>query len=41
MSHTATRQIDGHDSEHSSPSVPGHHLPESGLVHLHRNAEGA
>ncbi len=41
MSHAATRRTDGHDSEHSSSSVPGHHLPDSDPAHLHRNAEGA
>jgi DNA-binding transcriptional ArsR family regulator len=29
-----------HNAEHASPGVPGHHLPESGLVHLHRATEG-
>src|SRR3954470_12798804 len=30
-----------HNAEHSGPGVPGHHLPDTDLVHLHRNAEGA
>jgi DNA-binding transcriptional ArsR family regulator len=30
-----------HNAEHSSPGVPGHHLPDTDLVHLHRESEGA
>ena len=30
-----------HNAEHSSPGVPGHHLSDTDLVHLDRNAEGA
>jgi DNA-binding transcriptional ArsR family regulator len=29
-----------HNAEHTSPGVPGHHLPDTDLIHLHRNAEG-
>jgi DNA-binding transcriptional ArsR family regulator len=29
----------GHNAEHASPGVPGHHLADSGLVHLHRTNE--
>jgi DNA-binding transcriptional ArsR family regulator len=28
-----------HNAEHSSPGVPGHHLPDGDLVQLHRTAE--
>ena len=30
-----------HNAEHASPGVPGHHLADTDLVHLHRDAEGA
>jgi len=30
-----------HNAEHAGPGVPGHHLTDSDLVHLHRDAEGA
>jgi DNA-binding transcriptional ArsR family regulator len=30
-----------HNAEHSGPGVPGHHLTDSDLVQLHRDAEGA
>jgi DNA-binding transcriptional ArsR family regulator len=30
-----------HNAEHVGPGVPGHHLAESELVQLHRDAEGA
>src|SRR5215213_5209830 len=30
-----------HNAEHSSPGVPGHHLSDDDLVHLHRDTEGA
>jgi DNA-binding transcriptional ArsR family regulator len=29
-----------HNAEHASPGVPGHHLPDAGLVRLHREAGG-
>jgi DNA-binding transcriptional ArsR family regulator len=30
-----------YNAEHSGPGVPGHHVPDTDLVQLHRNAEGA
>jgi len=30
-----------HNAEHSSPGVPGHHLADTDLVHLDRNAGSA
>jgi DNA-binding transcriptional ArsR family regulator len=30
-----------HNAEHSGPGVPGHHLPDTDLVRLHRESEGA
>jgi len=30
-----------HNAEHADPGVPGHHLTDSDLVHLRRDAEGA
>lgn len=30
-----------HNAEHAGPGVPGHHLADSRLVQLHRDAEGA
>jgi DNA-binding transcriptional ArsR family regulator len=30
-----------HNAEHSSPGVPGHHLPDTDVGPLTRNAEGA
>ena len=30
-----------HNVEHAGPGVPGHHLADSDLVRLHRDAEGA
>jgi DNA-binding transcriptional ArsR family regulator len=30
-----------HNAEHSSPGVPGHHLPDTDVVPLTRKAEGA
>ena len=30
-----------HNAEHLGQGVPGHHLPDSDLVQLHRDAEGA
>jgi len=30
-----------HNAEHAGPGVPGHHLADSDLVRLHRDAEGA
>jgi len=30
-----------HNAEHSGPDVPGHHLADTDLVRLHRDAEGA
>jgi DNA-binding transcriptional ArsR family regulator len=30
-----------HNAEHSGPGVPGHHLPDTDVVPLTRNAEGA
>lgn len=28
-----------HNAEHRDPGVPGHHLPDADLVHLHRDTE--
>jgi DNA-binding transcriptional ArsR family regulator len=30
-----------HNAEHLGQGVPGHHLPDSDLLQLHRDAEGA
>src|ERR671916_3238702 len=30
-----------HNAEHSGPGVPGHHLADADLVHLHPETEGA
>jgi DNA-binding transcriptional ArsR family regulator len=30
-----------HNAEHSGPGIPGHHLPDTDLVQLHRDAGGA
>jgi DNA-binding transcriptional ArsR family regulator len=29
-----------HNAEHLGQGVPGHHLPDSDLAHMHREAEG-
>lgn len=29
------------NAEHSGPGVPGHHLEDADLAHLHRNSDGA